>query len=154
MARPRITLTFVVAGLASGCALTGTNVPPLTGPSELGLSLSLAATPDVLVQDGISRSRVSLTARDPNSRPVRGLAVTVDVEGDDLAADSGRLSHRTVTTNVDGQGSVIYIAPRAAVGTAAVARTVAVVVTPVGTDFANAAPRSVLIRLVPPSAIP
>jgi len=154
MARPRITLTFVVAGLASGCALTGTNVPALTGPSELGLSLSIAATPDLLVQDGISRSRVTVTARDAGSRPVRSLRINVDVEGDDLAVDSGRLSHRMVTTDEDGEASLSYTAPRGPTGAAAAARTVAVVLTPVGTNFANAVPRSVLIRLVPPSAIP
>ncbi len=65
MTRPRITLTFVVAGLASGCALTGTSVPPLTGPSELGLSLSIAAAPDVLV-----RERPLALARD-SDRPGR-----------------------------------------------------------------------------------
>ena len=154
MARPRITLTFVVAGLASGCALTGTSAPSLTGPSELGLSLSIAAMPDVLVQDGASRSRVTLSARDATNRPVRGLTVTIDVEGDDLAVDSGRLSHRMITTDEGGEAHVSYIAPRAAAGTAAVERTVAVVLIPVGTNFANAVPRSVLIRLAPPSAIP
>ena len=69
-------------------------MPPLTGPSELGLSLSIAAAPDVLVENGLSRSRVTVTAWDASQRPVRALAVTVDVEGDDLAVDSGRLSHR------------------------------------------------------------
>ncbi len=122
MARSGITLTFVVAGLASGCALTSTSAPSLTGPSELGLSLSIAAMPDVLVQDGASRSRVTLTARDASNRPVRGLTVTVDVEGDDLAVDSGRLSHRMVTTDEEGEANLSYIAPRAAAGTAAVDR--------------------------------
>jgi hypothetical protein len=154
MARSGITLTFVVAGLASGCALSGTSAPSLTGPSELGLSLSIAAMPDVLVQDGASRSRVTLTARDASDRPVRGLTATVDVEGDDLAVDSGRLSHRMVTTDEQGEAKVSYVAPRAAAGTGAVDHTVAVVLTPVGTNFANAVPRSVLIRLAPPSAIP
>jgi hypothetical protein len=150
----KITLTFVVAGLASGCALTGTTVPSLTGPSELGLSLSIAARPDVLVQDGISRSRVTVTARDANALPVRRLTIAVEVEGDDLAVDSGRLSHRSIATDDDGEASLSYTAPRAPRGTTASARTIAVVLTPVGTNFANAAPRSVLIRLVPPSAIP
>lgn len=154
MARPRITLTFVVAGLASGCALTATSVPPLTGPSELALSLSIAATPDVLVENGLSRSRVTVTARDASARPVRALMIAIDVEGDDLAVDSGRLSHRSVTTDDDGQASVSYTAPRAAVGAEGTARTVALAFTPVGTNFADATPRSVLIRLVPPSAIP
>jgi hypothetical protein len=154
MGRPRITLTFVVAGLASGCALTGTSAPPLTGPSELGLSLLLAATPDVLIQDGVSRSRVSVTARDENSQPVRGLSLTAEIDSDQVGLESGRLSHRGVTTDSAGQASLIYTAPRSALGTRAAARTVGIVVTPVGTNYASAVPRTVLIRLVPPSAIP
>jgi hypothetical protein len=154
MARTRITLTFVVAGLASGCALTGTSAPPLTGPSELGLSLLLAATPDVLIQDGISRSRVSVMARDEHSQPVRGLSLTVEVDGDELAVDSGRLSHQAVTTDDSGHASLLYTAPRSDLGTSAAARTVGIVVTPVGTNHASALRRSVLIRLLPPSAIP
>ena len=154
MGRPRITLTFVVAGLASGCALTGTSAPPLTGPSELGLSLLLAATPDVLLQDGISRSRVSVTARGANTEPIPGLRLTVEVEGDEFAVDSGRLSQRTLTTDGAGHASLFYTAPQSAPGTSQVTRTVGIVLTPVGTNHANAVARSVLIRLLPLSAIP
>lgn len=154
MPRQRLTLTFVVAGLASGCALTGTGPPPLAGPSELGLSLSVKAMPDVLTQDGASRARITITARDAASRPVRGLVVSVHVEGDDVAVDSGRLSQRSITTGESGEAGVTYIAPRGVFGSPAVEATIAVVFTPVGSDFANAVPRSVLIRLVPPSAIP
>jgi hypothetical protein len=154
MARARITLTFVVAGLASGCALSGTSAPPLAGPSELGLSLLLEARPDVLIQDGISQSRISVTARDANTRPVRGVSLTVDIDRGDLAVDSGRLSHRSVTTDDTGRASVIYTAPRWLPGTSTAARTVSILLTPIGTNYANAVSRSVLIRLVPPSAIP
>ena len=150
----RITLAFVVAGVASGCALTATSPPPLTGPSELGLSLSVKASPDTLVQDGASRARVTVRALDAASRPVRGLAVSVDVEGDDLAVDSGRLSPRSVTTSDSGEAAVTYIAPRAPAGPSSAEVIIAIVFTPVGTDFANAVPRLVLIRLMPPSAIP
>ena len=152
--RTQIILTFVVAGLVSGCALTGPNVPPPVGPSELALSLSLAASPDVLAQDGMSRARVTMGARDAMGVPVRGLGARVHVEGDDTAADSGRLSHESVTTNDGGEASVTYIASRATPGTTADAKTVLIVFTPIGGNFANAVPRSVLIRLVPPSAIP
>src|SRR5262245_50396505 len=116
MARSGITLTFVVTGLASGCALTGTSTPPLTGPSELGLSLLLAATPDVLVQNGISRAKVSVTARDANAQPIRGLRLTLEVDGDQAAVDSGRLSNRSATTDDFGEASVVYTAPLAPPG--------------------------------------
>ena len=154
MARTRMTLTFVVAGLASGCALTGSSAPPLIGPSELGLSLLLAARPDVLIQDGISRARVSVTARDANAQPIRGLRLTLEVDGDQAAIDSGRLSSRSVTTDDAGEASVVYTAPFATPGIETGPRTVGIVWTPVGTNSANAIPRSVRIRLLPPSAIP
>ena len=154
MVRTRMAFTFVVTGLASGCALTGPNIPPMIGPSELGLSISLTASPDILVQDGLSRARVTLAARDAMGVPVRGLAARVHVDGDDTAADSGRLSRETVTTNDGGEASLTYVAPRATPGTTASATTVVIVFTPIGGNFANATPRSVLIRLVPPSAIP
>jgi hypothetical protein len=110
--------------------------------------------PDVLAQDGTSRALVTVMARDAANRPVRRLVVSVHVETDDPAGDSGRLSHSSIATNENGEAGVVYVAPRTAAGSTPAAATVAVVFTPVGTDFANAVPRSVLIRLVPPSAIP
>lgn len=149
----RITLTFVVAGLASGCGLASAGLPAPTGPSELSLSLSLEAAPDLLVQDGASSSRITVTARDAHGRAVSGLSLFVDVAGDDVAVDVGRLSHRKVTTDLAGVTGLIYIAPRATAGKMAEARTVRVAFTTIGHDHADAVSRSVLIRLVPPSAI-
>ena len=154
MARNRLTLTFVVAGMASGCVIPTAEVPPLAGPSDLGVSLLLAASPDVLVGDGISRSRLSVTAHDAARHPIAGLAVSVELSGDDMATDSGRLSHRTVTTDGRGEAGFLYTAPHLNGGPAAESRVVSVIVTPIGSNFANEVPRSVLIRLVPPSAIP
>ena len=37
---------------AAACTIGRTEAPPLTGPSELAMSLTLTASPDTLVQDG------------------------------------------------------------------------------------------------------
>lgn len=153
MKRCRLRLAGLVVMLAAaGCELSEVGAPALAGPSELGLSLSLAADPDVLIRNGVSRARVSVTARDASGRPIRGLTLNIDVEGDESAIDSGRLSRRTVTTGERGYADVSYIAPRTMPGTES--STVAIVFTPVGTNYSNTVPRQVLIRLVPPSAIP
>jgi hypothetical protein len=154
MARVPLTLTFVVAGLASGCALSGQGAPPLTGPSELDLSLRLTAAPDVLMQDGIARAHVSVAALDSGNRPVPQLELLVQVAGDDEAVDSGRLSDRRIRTDTRGRAGFTYIAPRARITATNADRTISLIVTPVGTDFANAVPRSVQIRLVSPGAAP
>ena len=57
MTRVLISRMATVAGvlaLASACTMKDQEPPPLTGPSELGQSISIAVNPDVLPQDGAS----------------------------------------------------------------------------------------------------
>jgi hypothetical protein len=151
---PRLTLTFVVAGLTTGCSLTGVPAPPVAGPSELGTSLALSATPDALVQDGISRTQLLIVSRDATGAPVRGLALSISVQGDDLALDSGRLSDRLVTTDSAGEARLTYVAPRLQPDADQKERSVTFAVTPVGTNAANGVGRTVQVTLLPPGAIP
>jgi len=53
----------------AGCALDKQGAPSLTGPSELALSLTTTATPDVITQDGTSQSTIQIVARGPNGQP-------------------------------------------------------------------------------------
>ena len=68
----RALLLAAIATGVSGCGVDKQSAPPLTGPSELGLSLTLTATPDQVVRDGSSRSVVTVIARDGQNRPVAG----------------------------------------------------------------------------------
>ena len=135
-----------VAGPA--CRLTGQVVPPLAGPSSVALSLSVTAAPDTLVQDGVSQSAIAVVAMDAGGRPVSGVVATVDLEDDGPEIDVGRLSARFVVTNVDGKGSVAYTAPRARRRNG-VEMVATIRVTPVGTNYGQALPRIVRIRLRP-----
>lgn len=105
-------------GLASllvgvGCGLDETKVPPLFGPSELGLSLQMSASPDVINADGVSQSVVSITARDENGRPAPNRLIYVSGQGDGALIAGGVLvgplqTGFTVQTGNNGVAQVVY----------------------------------------------
>jgi chitodextrinase len=146
------TLLAAVAALTA-CNVKDTTAPPLSGPSELGLSLTIQASPDVLTQDGASQSQVVVLARDGSGQPVRNITCRVEILVDNVIADFGMLSSRNISTGSDGRAVVSYTAPPAPVAVTANTSTIMLLVTPIGTDFANAIARSVTIRLVPSGTI-
>lgn len=138
----------------AGCTVKKTETPPLSGPSELGLSLQTKASPDILGQDGLSQSQIEITARGPDGRPVRDLALRVEMLVDGLLADYGRLSTRSVVTGDDGIARLTYTAPPPRSERVDYHTVVTLRVTPISTDYANANARTVDIRLVPPGNDP
>lgn len=141
-----LALAFAVAG----CTVKKTEVPALSGPSELGLSINVKITPDILGQDGLSQASIEITARGPDSRPVRALPLRVETEVSGVLADYGRLSTRTVVTGDDGIARAVYTAPPPLAEPVDNFTVVVVRVTPVNGDYSNAVERSAEIRLVPP----
>jgi PKD repeat protein len=149
--RARLIL-FFAAVLAAGCTVQRTTPPALAGPSELGLSLSVAASPDVISQDGHSQSTITVLARDAGGASVPNLALRLDMSVDGAAGDVGTLSTKGPVTGSDGRAVVMYTGPYS---TDSITRTVAIEVTPVGTDYANSSTgRSVQIRLLPVGPVP
>lgn len=153
MGRVLRALTLILAvTTASGCTLKKTDAPPLSGPSELSLAISLVAIPDVLTQDGESQSQLTVQARDANGQPAR-ISLRAEITVNGLIADFGTLSAKTVATDGNGRAFLTYTAPPF-VGDPVDNRTiVTILVTPSGTDFRNATSRSIDIRLVPPGVI-
>jgi PKD repeat protein len=153
MARPLSVHRFAVAllGLAlavSGCTTHNQDAPPLSGPSELGTAITITVSPDVVTQDGVSQSLVQITARDNNGQPLRNLALRAELAVNGVGVDFGTLSARSLVTDANGRASLTFTAPPAPGGVAP-ATDVQVLVTPLGTDFANATPRFVTIHVVP-----
>jgi hypothetical protein len=109
-----VTVLGLVALLGgSGCGLDETKVPPLFGPSELGLSLQMGASPDVINADGVSQSVVSITARDENGRPAANRLIYVSGQGDGALIAGGVLvgplqTGFTVQTGNNGVAQVVY----------------------------------------------
>ncbi len=148
------TVAGALASLAlTGCTLERAAMPPLAGPSESALSLTMTATPDVILQDGIGSSVVGIVARDASGQPASGVALEAEIFVNDVRVDFGSLSSRRISTNKDGRAAITYYAPAAPPPTAADDVTVTVVVTTIGGNFANAIRRAVLIRLLRPGII-
>ncbi len=136
----------------AGCSLDKQAAPPLTGPSELGLSLAVTATPDVITQDGHSQAVLEVMARDASSQPVSGLTLRAETYVGSTPVDFGQLSAKTVSTGSDGRAVLTYRAPAASASQESDVL-VTVAVTPVGTNYASALPRSVQIRLARPGVV-
>ena len=138
------------AALLAGCTMKKQEAPPLAGPSELGTSITLTATPDVIFHDGASQSLVTITARDANGVPMRNLTLRAEIAVNGAVLDFGSLSARNVVTGSDGRATLVYTAPPGPGRFATESgTTIDVLATPIGSDFANALPRAVTIRLVP-----
>ena len=121
---------------------------PFFGPSELGLSLTLSAKPDVLVLDGAMPSVVQIFARDGSGLPKPGVDLRLQIRFGGILQDFGQLSPTSLRTGQFGRAVATYIAPFDPSGVDTGAQ-VEILVTPVGDDYASAVPRSVTIRLVP-----
>jgi len=153
--KPRLTTLAVVAlaSMLGACTVTDTQPPPLAGPSEMSLSLTLTANPDVLSLDGASQSQVRVVARDENGQPKSGVLVRAEILVNGVPAEYGALSARTRTTDSGGATDFTYRAP-AMVGNDV--SSVQLSVTPEGAGFQDAAShfrRLVTIRLVAPGVI-
>ena len=141
--------------LVCGCTMKDQKAPPLTGPSELGTSLAIAISPDVLTQDGASQALVTVTARDASGQPIRNLSLNVEIFFGTQRTDFGSLSARNIVTGSDGRATTVYTAPLAPAGpsTDTGNTRVTIAVTPLGTNFDNAVARTASLRLVPPGVV-
>lgn len=129
---------------------------PFSGPSELGLSLSLSASPDVLPLNGTAQAFIGIRARGPDGEALPNVALRLQLATARGFEDFGRLSTRRVVTGSTGRAVVVYTAPQLATGRAPATDTGEVVtiwVTPEGNDFGNAVSRGLTIRLVPPGGV-
>ena len=150
-------LRSVVLGglvLSAACTLESQKAPALAGPSELGLSLLVTATPDLIATNGASQSVITVVARDASGQPSANVQMRVDsIDATGAIVESnGTLSSRTITTGGNGQASVIFTAPMET-GFGVDAGTAQVRVVPISTNFGSQIQRFVTIRLVPPATI-
>jgi PKD repeat protein len=146
-------LPLVAAVTVSGCT-NKTEAPPPTGPSELGLSVIVTASPDILDLDGLSQSQITITTRGPDGSPVRDVPFNLDMLFGGQIQDVGRLSSKQPVTGSDGRAVVTYTAPAAPpTGNSDQMATVVISAIPIGNDYKNAVARTVDIRLRPRGVI-
>jgi PKD repeat protein len=149
----RFTIAVLIAATVAACTVKDTPEPPLAGPSEFALALHLQAVPDAILQDGYSQSGITIEALGPDGRPVRALAVRLDVVVDGTVVDFGTLSAKTVVTGDDGRARVTYTAPPRPTESTGLGTEVTILAIPIGGDFRGERGRQVDIRLIPPGVI-
>jgi PKD repeat protein len=139
---------LVLASIVSGaCSLDKQEMPALSGPSELALSIALAATPDQLPRDGASQSVVTVTARDAQSKPLAGQRISLSLAGG--APQGATLSQSEVVTGSSGQATFSVTAPSpGSIGD------ISIIASPVGTNGADSVSRLIQIRALPQNNAP
>jgi PKD repeat protein len=134
----------------AGCTLANVDPPPMSGPSELSLSLTITANPDILSLDGASQTLVTVEARDVNGQLVPNVPLRVEILADGQLVDFGTLSARTLVTGSNGRASFTYTAPSFVSGPIP---NIQLSVTPTGSDASSHLRRLLTVRLVPPGGI-
>ncbi len=135
-----------------GCTLDKQTAPAISGPSELGLSIALTVSPDIITQDGHSQSGINVIARDANSQPVAGLTLRADVAVNGAVVDFGTLSSRTMSTDSSGHAALTFTAPPPPPATGPDSTVIQFVVTPVDSNYQNAHSTTAELKLVRPGA--
>ena len=143
-------LVLTTAALGAGCTMSDSEPPPLTGPSEMSLSLTITANPDVLSLDGSSQTLVTVEARDAHGQLAANVPLRVEILADEQKIDFGTISARTLVTASNGRASFTYTAPSFLSGAIPDLK---LSVTPTGTDASSHVRRVISVRLVPPGVI-
>lgn len=148
-------LAVAVSG-AAGCSLSNQETPGLSGPSEFGTSVVLAASPEILPQDGVSQSFVTATVRDAAGRPQKDVVIRWSAVTSDTASipASVALNATTSTTDADGKAMVVVTAPQMPAQQPVTPNTVTVQAAPLSVDASASFVRFVTIRLQPPANLP
>jgi PKD repeat protein len=142
-----LTFAALMALVAAACTMKKQEAPPLSGPSEFGLSITIEVRPDVMALDGASVATVTVTARDAAGQPKGGQQVRLETIVNGANVDFGTLSSKTVTTGSDGRATATYTAP---LGTSNASELlVSIRATPIGGDADSAVSRTASVRLVP-----
>lgn len=145
---------LALAAVATACTMKKEEAPAFNGPSEFGTSITITITPDTITQDGASQSIVAVTARGPNGETISNVPLRAEIRVDGVPTDFGSLSARSLVTGADGRATLVYTAPAGPSGLTVDAFTIVDIgVTPIGSNFGNAATRFASLRLVPRGTI-
>src|SRR5262245_60758368 len=134
------------------CTVKHTEVPPLAGPSEFALGITLQAVPDSILQDGGSQSVIMVEAHGPSNSPIRALPLRAEIWVNGTIQDFGWLSSKTVVTGDDGRARITYTSPPPSL-LSQKSSIVTIAIVPVGGDYRGEQYRQVDIKLVPQGVI-
>ncbi len=79
MRASHLVVSALAAAALSAACQHKTEVPALSGPSSLSVTLNVTATPDRISQDGSAQSGIQVQAIGPDGKPLSGLPIRVDL---------------------------------------------------------------------------
>ena len=91
---------------------------------------------------------MTITARGPNGEPIRDVQLRAEIIVKGKTVEFGTLSPRITSTIADGTATMVYTPPPPVAGAPVEGTVVTIGVTPIGTDFGNAALRTAQLLLV------
>ena len=156
--RVRFVGLMLTAATLAGCTLNDQEAPDLSGPSGLSLSMSIAAAPDHLMQDGSSQAVITATARDAAGAPISGLGINWSVS----SSDGSHVEPTPIfaVTNAQGQAQTRVTAPAPPAQMPSSPVKLQVSAQAQGLDASTSAPgfernrMTVEVELVPPAGTP
>jgi hypothetical protein len=132
----------IIAASITGCTVHQAEAPTLSGPSTLATSVTMTASPDIIVSGPNSSSTggsslIVATLRDAAGNPIVGRQVTFDTN--ETTPNGCGLQSNLVITDAAGRAATTFVAPGyPATGFCSglsIPTIVTIVATPVGTDF-------------------
>jgi PKD repeat protein len=160
----RLLTTAIALVALSGCNLTKQSAPDLTGPSTLGRSVVLIASPDRILYDGTSVATITATVRNAAGNPEPNVALqweawVVTISGGVRTTTSVPVEPppQYSTTGSNGTATTVVRAPLAPDVMPSGMTMLQVLATPVGDDASQLAPgldakwRFIDIELLPQS---
>lgn len=146
-----VSMLAVAAVMTAGCTHQAASAPPLTGPSQFAMAVTMLANPDRISLDGGSQSLVTVQVRGPNGQVEVNVPLHLDMlpNGVFPAYDYGKLNASNIVTGTDGNAFAVYTAPALAAGTNQTVNTVSIRAIIVGTDAVAPITYTAVISLVP-----
>ncbi len=135
------------------CKIDEPSIPEATGISGARMFVSLTASPDVLVINGISTSSINAKVSDYTGKPLAGRTVQFEVLNINFyRVDIGKLAKDRVATNSSGIAHTVYKVPSLNEQPQEV--TVAIKATLVDADYADQFYNITYLYLVLPNNVP
>ncbi len=105
----RALIIVASTALTGACSISDQKAPGLAGPSSLGMSINMSASPTQLPLDGYSQAVVGVTVTGADGKAQSGVTMTID----NPLPEFGTLTQQSIVTGSDGRASFAWVSIRA-----------------------------------------
>jgi chitodextrinase len=156
---------LIASALAGACVVHQTDVPPLSGPSDVSTSMAITANPDT-IKLGVSpfapgdSAQIVIQVFNTDGTPSRNRVIRLDILVGSAFVDCGTLASHDLVTGSDGRAVTVFTAPaqppwmpQPECGAFTPGNTVTIVASVIGTNAQVSIQRTAQIRMLLPTII-